>query len=641
MIDTHPGPVAPTAEAIGALRPLPLDAVRLEPDGLLGGWQRRNARASLPHCLDHLERSGALENLRGAAGESDRPFTRMWFADSDVYKTLEAAAWQLSNPGADDRLRAFVDTTAALLAKAQSDDGYLNSYFTVAKPAERWTDLAWSHELYCAGHLIQAAVAADRAGIGPELMGVARRFADLIVARFGPGGTDAVCGHPEIETALVELYRATGHRPYLDVARRFVDLRGHGLVRGGRFGPAYFQDHRPVRAAEEVAGHAVRQLYLLAGVVDVAVETGDAALLEAAARLWDDAHGTKTYLTGAQGSRHRDEAFGDPYELPPDRAYGETCAAIASFHWNWRLLLATGEHRYADAMERVLHNAIAGATAVDGRHFFYSNPLQLRTGHDGSDEDAPSRRLPWYSCACCPPNLARLMASLHGYLATTDATGLQIHLYGAGTVRHTAGGAQVRVRTAYPWDGRIELDVTAVTPEPWTLALRIPGWCDRFTVEVDGDAVAAEPADGYVRLTRSWAGTTAVVLDLDMPARLVAPHPRVDAIRGCAALMRGPLVYCLEQADLPANAVLEDVRLDPSVPVRVQRNAPLPHVPVALVAGGKVTPPASGELYRAYPADPADDGPSSRTALTAVPYFLWGNRAPGAMRVWIPAGARG
>ncbi|MCO6010954.1 glycoside hydrolase family 127 protein [Actinoallomurus purpureus] len=641
MTDSHLGPVSPTTDALGVLRPLPLDAVRLDPGGLLGEWQDRNVAATIPHCVDQLSASGTLENLRRVTGESDREFAGMWFRDSDIYKTLEAAAWQLTHPGDAARLRDFLDTTVSLLAKAQQDDGYLNSYFTTVHPEKRWRELDWSHELYCAGHLIQAAVAAARAGVGAELMTITRRFADLIVERFGPDGVDGVCGHPEIETALVELYRVTGHRPYLDVARRFLDLRGQGLLGEGRFGPAYFQDHLPVRAAEEVTGHAVRQLYLLAGMVDVAVETHDTALLDASRRLWDSAFHAKTHLTGAHGSRHRDEAYGDPYELPPDRAYAETCASIASFQWNWRMLLATGEHRYADEMERVLHNAVAVATAVDGRHFFYSNPLHLRTGHDGSDEDAPSQRLSWYSCPCCPPNLARLMSSLHGYLATADDDGLRIHLYGAGTVRGPVPGgeAEVTTRTVYPWDGRIELTVAATTTRPWTLGLRIPGWCHGFTVEVDGVAVEGDVRDGYLRITRSWAALTVITLDLHMPARLVAAHPRVDAVRGSAALTRGPLVYCLEQADIPDGTVLEDVRLDATAPVRVDERADLPHVPVTLAAEGSADRSPSLEPYPDHAA--GDAGAAEPLSLRAVPYFLWGNRAPGPMRVWIPVAPRG
>ncbi|WP_370962182.1 glycoside hydrolase family 127 protein [Amycolatopsis sp. cg9] len=617
------GPVHPTSAATATVAPLFLGAATFSPGSLLGDWQERNAARSLPHCVEQLEAAGALDNFRRVTGEADGEYRNMWFADTDVYKTLEAAAWQLGRNPDDAELRAFLDTTAALVAKAQGDDGYLNSYFTVVKPGLRWRELHWSHELYCAGHLIQAAVAAARAGVGAQLVTVARRFADLIVERFSR--VDDIDGHPEIETALVELYRVTGHRPYLDLAKRFLDLRGHGLLDGDRFGSRYLQDHEPVRTAGEVAGHVVRQLYLLAGVVDVAVETRDDELLDAARRLWADAFGAKTYLTGAQGSRHRDEAFGDPYELPADRAYGETCAAIASFHWNWRLLLATGEGKYADEMDRVLYNAIAGSTALDGTHFFYANPLHLRTGHDGSHEDAPSRRLPWYSCACCPPNLARLVASLSGYVATTDPGGLQLHLYADGVLRTTVDGVDVRVgtRTGYPWDGRVEVTVT--TDAALTLSLRVPGWADGALI----DGVPAVVRDGYTAVRRDWSAGATVVLDLPMGARLVRPHPRIDAVRGCVAVTRGPLVYCLEQADLPAGVTLEDVRLDVSAPLSAGR---LPDVPVTLAARGRVEVPASDELYPTG----AEAAPGEPIELTAIPYFLWGNREPGPMRVWLP-----
>jgi DUF1680 family protein len=623
----RPGPVSPTA---GVLRPLTVDSVRLDASGLLGAWQRRNATATLPHCVAQLDEAGALDNVRRALGLGDREYTPMWFADSDIYKTLEAAAWELARPDADPGLREFVDGTAEMLAKAQDDDGYLDTYFTTVRPELRWRELEWSHELYCAGHLIQAAVAAARVGVGERLLSVARRLADLIAARFGPGGVDAVCGHPQIETALVELHRLTGHRPYLDTARRFVDLRGKGLAGKGRFGSAYLQDHLPVREAPGVTGHAVRQLYLLAGMVDVAAETGDETLMAAAERIWDDAYGTKTYITGGQGSRHRDEAFGDPYELPPDRAYAETCAAIASFQWNWRMLLATGRGRYADTMETALYNAIPAAIAVDGRHFFYANPLQRRADHDSANDHAPARRQPWYSCACCPPNLARLLASLQSYLATADDGGVQLHLYAEGTV-HT-GVAAVEVRTDYPWHGRVRITVTADTSRSWTLALRVPGWCAAFTATVDGEPVTAPVRDGYLRLTRDWPASSTVVLDLDMPPRLVAAHPYVDAVRGCVALARGPLVYCLEQADLPEGTALADVRLDPAAEVRASPASTLPPGAVTLTAGAHVQAPASPALY----ADPHANPPGRRIDVTAIPYHLWGNRADGAMRVWIP-----
>lgn len=625
MTNPH-GPAVPKS---GALQPLP--AARLDPAGLLGAWQARNAAATLPHCITQLEAHGNLDNLRRSiadTGGAAAAFAGYWFADTDVHKTLEAALWQRTEPG-------FVADTVDLLERAQDPDGYLVSYFQAAANRDRqWAELPSSHEMYSAGHLFQAAVAAARStpGEAQRLLGVARRFADLLVRRFGAGGTDAVDGHPEVETALVELYRVTGHQPYLDLAARLVDLRGHGLLGPeSRFHQRhYYQDHTPVRDAGEVTGHAVRQVYLAAGAVDVAVETGDTKLLEAAERLWESAVTTKTYITGGQGSRHRDEAFGDPYELPPDRAYAETCAAIGSFHWAWRLLLATGRSRYADEMERLLYNGIAASTALDGTAFFYSNPLQLRTGHDGDDEDAPGRRLPWYTCACCPPNLARLMASLHTYAATGDAAGLQLHLYAQGAF--AAAGHAVDVTTEYPWDGAVTVTVTETSGEPWTLALRIPAWCTDARV----DDPAALTAGGYLRIHRTWKAGDQVRLVLDMPPRLVAAHPRVDAVRGTVAITRGPLVYCLEHADLPSTltgVVFEDLQLDATAPIETVHDGH-PIAPVALATRVAVRAAETGTLYRPA-ADPAP--PATVTAtVAAVPYYLWANRGPGPMRVWIP-----
>lgn len=639
---TFHGPVVPTDRAISALRPLPASAVRLDRDGLLGGWQERNGTATLPHCIDRLRAHGNLDNLRRVTGDLDGPHAGYWFADTDVHKTLEAALWA-------GGFASFVADTAQLLEKAQDPDGYLVSYFQAGHRDRQWAELPSSHEMYTAGHLIQAAVAGARSvpddPAAQQLLAVARRFADLLVERFGAGRQDALDGHPEIETALVELFRVTGHRPYLDLAARLVNLRGHGLLGPeSRFGQrAYYQDHAPVRQATEVTGHVVRQVYLLAGAVDVAVEIGDTELLRAAERLWDSAMAAKTYLTGGQGSRHRDEAFGDPYELPPDRAYAETCAAIGSFHWAWRLLLATGRARYADEMERLLYNGIAASAGVSGTDFFYSNPLQLRTGHDGSDEDAPGRRLPWYSCACCPPNLARLLASVHAYAATGGPEGLQLHLYAPGSLG--VAGHGVDVATRYPWDGTVTVTITETTDEPWTLALRVPGWC--------ADARVSDPAaviaDGYARIRRAWRVGDQVELVLAMPPRLIGAHPRVDAVRGTAALARGPLVYCLEHADLPerlTRVAFEDLRLDAAVPITVGQTEH-PIAPVTLAARIVARAAASDVLYQpiapgaaagAGAAPPGDAPPPGDDAavVPAIPYFLWANRDPGPMRVWIP-----
>jgi uncharacterized protein len=630
----RPGPVAPRATSRARLRPLALDDVALDPAGQLGAWQRVNRDVTLPHCIVHVEERGNLGNLRRVTGLADGDFRGLPFADSDVYKTLEAAGWELAR-GPQPALDDFVDETTRLLADVQEEDGYLNSYYQGVHPDRKLREFHWGHEMYCAGHLLQAAVAVARTTGRAHLLVVATRMADLLVRRFGRSGEEAIDGHPEIETALVELYRLTNEAAYLQLATRFVELRGHGLLGPDRFGANYFQDHAPVREATEPTGHAVRQLYLAAGVTDVYLEGADDTLLAAMEELWENLISTKTYVTGAHGSRHRDEAYGDPYELPPDRAYAETCASVASFQWNWRMLLATGRGRYADEMERVLYNAVAAGTSVDGDRFFYSNPLQLRAGHDGADEDHPSGRLEWYRCPCCPPNLARLVASLNGYVATSDDSGLQLHLLTAGEVTADLPGGPVRLRvsTAYPWEETTSIAVDS--EHEWTLALRVPGWCRDASLSVAGDPVAVSPdADGYVRVRRAWRPGMEVLLTLPMPPRVLAAHPRVDAVRGCVVWARGPIVYCLEQHDQPAGVALEDIRVGSQSPPTAVAGAGIPGVPVILVGQGYVDRADGRGLYGEEAPTPAD---GVAIEVTAIPYFRWANRGPAPMRVWIPA----
>ena len=642
MADTpgRSGPVRLGDGARAACRPLSHDAVRLEPEGWLGAWQAVNRAATIPHCVSQMTESGALDNLRRKAGAFAGPRRGYLFSDSDVYKTLEAIGWERDPAG---ELRAAASAMTETVAKAQDDDGYVHSWFGL-DGREPWSDLTNGHEMYCAGHLIQAGVAAARGGDG-RLLEIARRFADLLVERFGretgaagrslDGGRAEIDGHPEIEMALVELWRETGRRPYLDLAARMIERRGHGTLGSGYFGPSYYLDHVPVRDAAAVTGHAVRQLYLLCGASDVATETGDPELLAAIERLWDDAYQTKTYLTGGHGSRHRDEAFGDPYELPPDRAYNETCAAIASVMWNWRLLLATGRRRYADELERALYNAVAVGLSADGTRFSYSNPLQLRAGHDGSSEDSPSGRLPWYACACCPPNLARLGASLHDYVATGGGDGLQLHLYAAGriSVELDAGPVELEVVTAYPWEGEITVTIVRSVSAPWELALRQPAWCENVSVT---GARPADGADGYYRSRRAWAAGDEVRLVLGMPVQVISAHPAVDAVRGCVALQRGPLVYCLEQRDQPDGLSLDDVRIDLGAPIEAVTAADGTVTLTGLGRSGAARDWAGG-LYRPAAGPAAPDEP---VRWVAVPYYRWANRGESAMRVWLPLSAR-
>jgi len=614
------------------LRPLTAGAVRLNPAGELGRWQALTTASTIPHCLEQLERHGTNDNFRRLVGRSDAAFRGPHFADSDLYKTLEAMAWDDGRTG-ERRWAGQMQAATALLAEAQQPDGYLNSWFQGVVTDHRFDDLRWGHEMYCIGHLLQAAVAWSRSGDAPELVSVARRAADLLVATFGLGARDGVCGHPEIETGLVELYRLTRDERYLALATRMIDLRGQGLLGRDRFASSYFQDHLPLREAAEVTGHAVRQVYLAAGAADVYLETGDEGILAALRRLFRSAVQEKSYVTGGLGSRHRDESFGDPYELPAERAYAETCAAIGHVHWAWRMLLATGQSEFADALEHALYNAVAVGISTDGAHFSYSNPLQVRARHDGSDEDSPSERLEWFGCACCPPNIARLGASLHHYVATTTDDGLQVHLYSPGTLEVTdAAGSRVlaSVHTKYPWEGDvlITFDERLVGTE---VRLRIPGWADGFQAEVDGEPADLATSDGYAVVPGTSGGTRQIRLRLAMPVQTVVAHPYVDAVRGCVAVRRGPLVYCVEQADVEAN--IDDIRVAPDATFDAVWDESLQAV--ALQTHATVRPPGGHALYRTASSRPPE-GQEDTIAVRAVPYARWGNRGVGAMRVWLP-----
>ncbi len=385
---THAAVVVDTRHSpFGRLRPLSLDEVTID-DTFWAPRRRVNHAVTLPEQYEQLERTGRLHNLRRAAGQEQGVFEGRFFNDSDVYKWLEAAAWTLAT-ARDERLRAQVDDVIALIAAAQDADGYLDTYFTFDRAAERWTNLAVMHELYCAGHLIQGAVAHHRATGAHTLLDVATRLADHIVATFNPEGLQGADGHPEIELALVELARDTGDERYLRQAAFFVDQRGQQPPTIS--GKEYHQDHAPVRAQREVVGHAVRALYLYAGMTDVYAETGERAVREALDALWRDLQERKVYITGGAGARYEGEAFGDDYELPNRRAYAETCAAIAHVMWAWRMLLVTGEARYADAMETALYNGVLSGISLDGATYFYENPLSDRGGH---------RRQPWFGTAC-------------------------------------------------------------------------------------------------------------------------------------------------------------------------------------------------------------------------------------------------
>ncbi|GAA2631352.1 glycoside hydrolase family 127 protein [Paractinoplanes durhamensis] len=610
----------PAAPSAGRLRPLGLREVTLRP----GFWQQRqdtNRTASIAHIEQWLEKAGWLGNF-DAAAQGRLPGDRRGreFSDTEIYKLLEAMSWEYGRTGdaeLEERYQAIVRRVAA----AQEADGYLNTNFGRPGQQPRYSDLEWGHELYSFGHLIQAAVARARVS-GPDLLvQIAVRAADHVCDMFGPDGITSVCGHPEIEPALAELYRVTGERRYLDQARLFVERRGHQVLADIEFGRSYYQDDVPIRDADVLRGHAVRATYLAAGAVDVAVETGDTELLDAVTRQWHRTVARRTHLTGGMGSRHQDEALGEDFMLPPDRAYAETCAAIGSVMLSWRLLLAHGDPAYADLIERTLFNVIATSPADDGRGFFYTNTLHQRVPGTEPAPDvlvpraASSLRAPWFAVSCCPTNLARTYASLAAYLATVDDDGLQIHQYAAASIsfRDTA----VEIDTNYPDEGRIAVRILESPDTPWTLSLRVPQWAAGATL--DGRPVVP----GWAHLTRRFETGDVVVLELPLQPRITAPDPRIDAIRGCVAVERGPVVLCAESVDLPAGVDLNALRV---LPHAEERDG------AVTVTGHTVQPPAHGWPYGI--------GPDHRTAGTLDiplrPYHRWARRGPSTMRVWLP-----
>ncbi|TIC80247.1 glycoside hydrolase family 127 protein [Nocardioides sp. GY 10127] len=577
-----------------------------------GRYQAVNTDRTFDHVLHWLDHEGWLANFdRVAAGEpmGDRPG---WvFSDSEVYKLTEAMAWECARTG-DEALRVRLEALAVRVAAAQDPDGYLNTAFGHEGQAGRWSDLAEGHELYVAGHLLQAAVAHVRCLGDGTLVRTAVRVADQLCEEFADGARESICGHPEIEVGLAELGRALDEPRYLDMARTFLDRRGHGTLGEGSFGRAYFQDDVPVRSAEVLRGHAVRALYLSAAAIDVAVDRSDAELLAAVQRQYDRTVARRTYITGGMGSRHQDEGFGEDWELPNDRAYCETCAGIASIMVAWRLLLATGEVRYADLIERTLYNVVAVSPSDSGDAFFYANPLHQRVEGDPVDPTRAnpraesSDRAPWFEVSCCPTNLARTFSSLSAYFATTDERGVQLHQYGDYALRtpRPGGPLALRVHSDYPDGGSVVVVVEEAPEGPCELRLRVPEWCEGATLRVR-DGVPEDVAPGWVTATGPWRPGDRVELRLPLRPRVIDPDPRIDSVRGCLAVEQGPDVLCLEGIDLPPGWSLDDVAVDdPSpglregLPVRVSlrpRPGPEGGRPYRPRSGGSSAPATAGE----------------------------------------------
>jgi hypothetical protein len=609
-------------------------------------WASRletNRRVTIPYAFQMCEETGRLKNFDEAAqvlkGEKEHGqfFSKYPFDDSDVYKIIEGASYSLAiHP--DPELDRYLDDLIARIKAAQEPDGYLYTARTVQAVTphpwikeERWANLYMAHELYNVGHLYEAAVAHYLATGKKELLDVALRNADLVASVFGPAKKHGVPGHQEIEIGLVKLYRLTGEKKYLDLARFFLDERGRAT--GRKLYGEYSQDHLPVVEQKEAVGHAVRAMYMYSAMADVAALTGDEAYIEAIKAIWQDVVGTKLYITGGIGAAGRIEGFGQSYELPNDTAYCETCASIGHVFWNYRMFLFTGESKYIDVLERTLYNALLSGISLKGNRFFYPNVLESKGQHE---------RSPWFSCACCPSNITRFLPSLPGYIYALQDDQLYVNLFIQSEADLKLAGKEVKVRqvTDYPWSGKVKLLLEPEKEVDFTVMLRIPGWVlgqavpsDLYhflkkeisppEVRVNGEKVKLELVKGYLPLRRQWQPGDMIEINFPLLVHRIIAHPLVKADQGRVAWQRGPLVYCAEAVDnggAVANIVIPDrVNLKP-----VFRPSLL---------GGVVV--LQGEVWGLYKKEKKGSVKRIKQPFIAIPYYAWAHRGRGEMQVWL------
>ena len=633
-------------------------------DPFLGQYQQLVRDVVIPYQWDALndrieeaDPSHAIENFRIAAGRQEGEFYGMVFQDSDVAKWLEAVAWSLCQKP-DPGLEKTADEVIELVAAAQCEDGYLNTYFTVKAPEERWTNLAECHELYCAGHMIEAGVAFFQATGKRRLLDVVCRLADHIDSVFGPGENQlhGYPGHPEIELALMRLYDVTQEPRYIALVNYFVEARGtqphfydiEYEKRGktsywNTYGPAwmvmdkpYSQAHQPISEQPVAIGHAVRFVYLMTGVAHLARLSQDEGKRRDCLRLWKNMARRQLYITGGIGSQSSGEAFSSDYDLPNDTVYAESCASIGLMMFARRMLEMEADSQYADVMERALYNTVLGGMALDGKHFFYVNPLEvhpksLKFNHI-YDHVKPVRQR-WFGCACCPPNIARVLTSLGHYIYTPHDDALYINLYVGNSVEIPVGNAALRLRISgnYPWQEQVKIVIDSSSPVNHTLALRLPDWCDKPQVTLNGAPVTQDVRKGYLHISHLWQEGDTLQLTLPMPVRRIYGNPLVRHQAGQVAVQRGPLVYCLEQAD--NGEQLHNLQLP--------RDARFSAVEGKGIFARKILLQAPGYKQTAEDAENQalwhyDRAPSSRQpqVLTFIPWFSWANRGEGEMRSW-------
>ncbi|MCU6175297.1 glycoside hydrolase family 127 protein [Citrobacter cronae] len=633
-------------------------------DPFLGEYQRLIRDVVIPYQWQALndeipeaEPSHALMNYRIAAGLEHGEFYGMVFQDSDVTKWLEAVAWSLSQKP-DAQLEKTADEVIELLAKAQCEDGYLNTWYTVKEPGLRWTNVAECHEMYCAGHLFEAAVAFFNATGKRRLLEIACRFADHIDTIFGPneGQLRGYPGHPEIELALMRLYEVTQEPRYQALARFFLEERGQQpyyydiefAKRGGTWhwdnwgeawmvkDKAYTHAHKPLAQQSEAVGHAVRSVYLMTGLAHIARMTNDEEKRQICLRIWNNMVQRRMYITGGIGSQGIGEAFTSDYDLPNDTAYGESCASIGLMMFARRMQEMEGDAHYADVMERAFYNTVLGGMALDGKHFFYVNPLETQPKsipHNHIYDHIKPVRQRWFGCACCPPNIARTLVAIGHYIFTPRPDALFINFYAGSEAQFTvdAQTLALKIEGNYPWDEQVSIRFNQPQVVEHTLALRLPEWCAAPTVQVNGEAAQGKMVKGYLHLHRQWQEGDIITLNLPMPVRRVYANPLVRHAAGKVAIQRGPLVYCLEEAD--NRAQLHNLSLPKASAFREIQGVGLLKGKVLLQAEG-VRVLTAHEDKPLYSFDNRQTAVEKQT-LTFIPWFSWANRGEGEMRIWV------
>ena len=613
-------------------------------------WTSRietNRTVTIPASFARCENTGRVKNFEMAAARSGKFCTKFPFDDTDIYKTIEGASYSMAvHP--DAKLDAYVDSLITIVGKAQEPDGYLYTARTIDplhphawSGPERWVkENELSHELYNSGHMFEAAAAHYLATNKRNFLDIALKNADLLVKTFGPGKRHVAPGHEIVEMGLVRLYRITGKKEYLDLAKFFIDERGHRTYdktstdewKNGM----YWQDNEPVIAQEDAEGHAVRAMYLYSGMADVAALTGDKEYITAIDKIWNNMVGKKIYVQGGIGAVPGGERFGADYELPNTTAYNETCAAIGDVFWNQRMFLLHGESKYIDVMEKVLYNGLISGVGLDGKTFFYTNAMQVTNGV--THHELEPERSGWFECSCCPTNMARFLPSLSGYMYAQKNNSVFVNLFIAGTADMEVSNKKVSIVQSnnYPWNGALSFAVTPQVPTNFAMHIRIPGWAraeaipsdlyafqnksaSKISLKLNGKPVAYKVENGYAVINRQWKKGDNIQLNLPMEVKKVIANKALVDDKGKTALQRGPIIYCAVWKDnggtvsnlaIPANAAFKPVT-EPNLLNGVT------------VLKGEILSKTKGEAAK-------------KVELTAIPYYSWANRGKGEMTVWFP-----